>query len=90
LEVTPQPLQPYIAAVVRTHRHAYGWSQEELALKMGVDPSEISKLESGKRQSTTWTLQRVAQALNITCAQLFWTAEALQLRVEREEAKMKE
>jgi transcriptional regulator with XRE-family HTH domain len=90
LEALPKPLQPFVAVVVRTQRHAYGWSQEELALRMSVDPSEISKLESGKRYSNLLTLQRVAQALDVSCSQLIWMAEMLQRRVEREEANMQE
>jgi len=57
---------------------------------MQVEPSEISKLESGKRQSTVWTLQRVGQALEVTPSQLLWMAEMLQRRVQREKAKMRE
>ena|GEM_PF-2027136 len=90
LEAAPQLLQPFIAAVIRTLRVAKGWSQEQLAQTMQVEPSEISKLESGKRQSTVWTLQRVARALGVTPWQLLWMAEMLQRRVEGEEAKMRE
>jgi transcriptional regulator with XRE-family HTH domain len=90
LQATPELLQPYIAIAVRTLRISYGWTQEELALKMRVDASEISKLESGKRQSTVWTLQRVAQALGVSCYELVWQAEMLQRQVQQEEAKMRE
>jgi transcriptional regulator with XRE-family HTH domain len=89
LQATPELLQPFLAVVVRTLRIAHGWTQEDLALKMRVDASEISKLESGKRQSTVWTVQRVAQALGVSCYELMWMAEMLQRRVQREEAKMK-
>jgi transcriptional regulator with XRE-family HTH domain len=88
LEATSKPLQPFVAVIVRTLRQALGWSQEELALAVGVKPSEISVLESGKRNSTLWTLQRVAQPLGVTCPQLLWMAEMLQRRVEREKANM--
>jgi transcriptional regulator with XRE-family HTH domain len=90
LEATPEPLQPFVAVVVRTLRLAYGWSQEKLAREVGIEPSEISKLESGKRESTVWTLQRVGQALDVSCSHVLWLAEVLQRRVEREEAKMEE
>jgi transcriptional regulator with XRE-family HTH domain len=88
LQATLEPLQPFIAVVVRTLRRAHGWSQEKLAHEVGIEPSEISKLESGKRKSTVWTLQRVARPLGVTCSQLLWQAEMLQRRVEQESGNM--
>ena len=87
MKATPEPLQPFVAVVVRKTRLARGWSQERLAREVGVEPSEISKLESGKRESTVWTLQRVGQALGVSCPGLLWQAEMLQRRVKREEAE---
>ncbi|MGN6586662.1 MAG: helix-turn-helix domain-containing protein [Solirubrobacterales bacterium] len=80
----PEPLQPFVAAIVRTLRHEKGWSQEELALKVRIEPSEISLLESGKRNPTLWTIQRLAWALEVDLFQLLWLAQVLQRRVKRE------
>jgi len=84
LEALPKPLQPFVAAVIRTLRHEKGWSQEELALKLRIEPSEISLLESGKRNPTLWMIQRLAWALEVEPDQLLWFARMLQRRVERE------
>lgn len=84
MEALPEPLQPFVAAIVRTLRHEKGWSQEELALKVRIEPSEISLLESGKRNPTLWTIQRLAWALEVDLFQLLWLAQVLQRRVKRE------
>lgn len=84
MEVLPEPLHPFVAEIVRTLRQAKGWKQEDLALKLRVQPSEISLLESGKRNSQLYTLQRLAWALDVKCYQLIWLAETLQHRVERD------
>jgi transcriptional regulator with XRE-family HTH domain len=84
LEALPEPLQPFVAAIVRTLRHAKGWSQEELALKVRIEPSEISLLESGKRNPTLWTIQRLAWALEVQPDHFLWFARVLQERVEGE------
>jgi transcriptional regulator with XRE-family HTH domain len=85
LEATSKSLQPFLGVVVRTLRHANGWSQEELAFKAKVNPSEISILETAKRNSTLLTLEWVTRALDISCSQLLWLAEMLRRRVERDE-----
>lgn len=75
------PSQPFIAAIIRLLRLKEGWTQEELALEIGVRPSEISHLESGRRTPTLRTLQRLAKVFNVRCSYMIWLAEELELRV---------
>lgn len=50
---------PHISEAVTHLREVLGWSQTELAERMGVKPSMLSLLESGRRG---WTAQRVFSA----------------------------
>jgi transcriptional regulator with XRE-family HTH domain len=85
LEATSKSLQLFVGTVVRTLRNANGWSQEELAHRAKIYPNQISLLERGKRPPTLRILERVTNALDISCYELFWQAEMLKRRVERDE-----
>jgi transcriptional regulator with XRE-family HTH domain len=50
---------------IRIVRAARGLSQKALALKLGVDPSYISHLESGARIPNHETVEAVAAALGV-------------------------
>lgn len=50
---------------VRRYRLAASLSQEELAVRMGVDRAYISGLETGRRNPTVVTLWHAALALGI-------------------------
>jgi len=78
---TRKPSQPFIAAIIRLLRHRAGWTQEELALELGIRPSEISHLESGRRNPRLATLQRLAEAFGVHCSYMLWLAEKLELEV---------
>jgi transcriptional regulator with XRE-family HTH domain len=56
---------------VRRLRTAIGWSQAELAERMGVDRAYLSSLELGTRNPTIITLWHVARALGVKIASLF-------------------
>jgi transcriptional regulator with XRE-family HTH domain len=75
--------QPFIAAVIRLLRQNAGLSQEELALEIGMHASEISHLESGRRNPTLGTLQRLADGLGVRCSHMVAFAEELELKVQR-------
>ena len=54
-----------------THfRVKLGLFKKDLAKRMGVNPSEISRWESGKHDPTTATIQRMAKALGISISQI--------------------
>ncbi len=50
---------------IRRFRAAAGMSQEELAVRMGVDQGYISSLEAGRRNPTVLTLWHAAIALGV-------------------------
>lgn len=55
---------------VRRLRTEAGMSQDELAVRMGVDQAYVSHLEAGKKNSTIDTIWLAAQALGATPAEL--------------------
>ena len=58
-----QPEFAVIRAIIRA-RSKTGFSQEELAQKVGTKQSVISRLESGRANPTVAFLKKLAQALN--------------------------
>lgn len=51
-------------------RNALGMTQEQLANSLDIDPVTISRFERGATLPSLPTLQRMAQALGVTMAQL--------------------
>jgi transcriptional regulator with XRE-family HTH domain len=78
----PQP-QPFVAAILKLLREQAALTQEELALELDMSASEISHLESGRRNPTLGTLQRLAGGLGVRCSQVLALAEELEFRVNR-------
>lgn len=50
---------------VRENRLRLGWTQEELALKLGVDAAYISRIELGRKNPSLDTVLRFASAFGI-------------------------
>ena len=59
-----------VGARVRAARKAAGITQYELGLRAGLDQAVISNLETGKHDPRAETLGRLAQALNLSMAEL--------------------
>lgn len=59
-------LAPYerIARLVIGHRGERGWSQKQLAERMGTSHSVISRIESGQHGVSVETLRRLAEAFD--------------------------
>lgn len=58
---------------VKECREALGMTQAELAIKSGVSRGTIAALENDKKTATTTeTLRKVAKALGVTIAHLFF------------------
>lgn len=57
-------------ANLRTAREARGLSQEALAQRAGMDPAEIRRLESARRDPGVRVVTRLARALGIKAADL--------------------
>lgn len=57
---------------VQEIRISKGYSQVDLAgkIKGTIDTTNISRIESGRTNPTIYTLQRIAEALEITLSQL--------------------
>lgn len=68
-----QVLARRIGGELRRRRERAGLTQTELAARCDVQPSEISRLESGRRVPTVGALARVLDGLD-TRASLFWAA----------------
>jgi transcriptional regulator with XRE-family HTH domain len=56
-------------------REAKGLSQKEVAMALGMDQSQYSKIEKGKTDPTTSTLEKIAAALDIQISELFGTGQ---------------
>lgn len=56
---------------IRVLRKQKGLSQEKLALIAGVDRTYLAGIESGKRNATIVSLEKIANALNVTMKDFF-------------------
>jgi ribosome-binding protein aMBF1 (putative translation factor) len=54
-----------LARLVIKHRAELGLSQKELAKRVGTSHSAISRIESGRHQTSVATLQRIAAGLGL-------------------------
>lgn len=88
MEATSKFSQPFIAAVIRMLRLKREWTQEELALEVGVSNSEISHLESGRRNPKLGTLERLAETFEVRCSHMLWLAEELRFETQRLEQRL--
>jgi transcriptional regulator with XRE-family HTH domain len=72
LEATTQAPDtgPQVAAAVRDLRHVRNLSQRQLAARMGVPRTYISKIENGKAMPTLSSLDRLARALQVDISAL--------------------
>ena len=56
---------------IRALRKQRGLSQEKLALKAGIDWTYLAGIETGKRNATLLSLEKVAIALDISMRDFF-------------------
>lgn len=65
-----------MAIKLKVERVKKGWTQEELAKKSGVARVTISNIErKGIKNIPVYTLEKLAKALDITVAELFFSEE---------------
>ncbi len=50
---------------LRAARKRLGLTQEDVAHRSGVHPTEVSRIESGKRDPRVSTLERLAEAVEV-------------------------
>lgn len=67
---------------IRLYRLQLGISQEELALEIKMKPSELSRIESGRRNPTLRMMTRVARGLGVPCSRLLLVAERLEAAID--------
>lgn len=60
---------------IRRRREEKGWSQAKLGVLSGTGPSGISQIETGRRNPSAATLQRIAEALGVEVRDLFPLAQ---------------
>ncbi len=67
-----QPMDPLeqFATNLRRRRSSASLTQEELGFKADLHPTEVSRLERGKRDPRLSTIVRLARALDITTGEL--------------------
>jgi transcriptional regulator with XRE-family HTH domain len=67
-----------IGEKIRKIREAKNLTQKEVALSLEMDQSQYSKIELGKNDPTTATLEKIAQALGVEIAD-FFVSEAFEI-----------
>ena len=74
LALVPHPAEPaqgiQVATAVRDLRHVRNLSQRQLAARMNVPRTYISKIENGKAMPTLSSLNRLAKALEVDMSAL--------------------
>jgi transcriptional regulator with XRE-family HTH domain len=67
-----------VAAAIRSLRVKSGLSQRQLAMRMGVPRTYVSKIENEKACPTLGSLERLADALRVRVCDLLTTGHTLQ------------
>lgn len=60
---------------VRNARTAAGLTQEDLAYRSGLDRSYIGGVERGERNPTLSVIEKIADGLGVTVAELFFYSD---------------
>jgi transcriptional regulator with XRE-family HTH domain len=64
-----------LGGAIRALRQEIGMSQEDLALRSGIDRSHMGRIERGERNVTILNLVRIAKALQRRVADFFLVAD---------------
>lgn len=75
-------LAHFFGPAIRRHRELLRISQEELAVRAGIDRTYISGVERGVRNPTLDVMQRIAQALGADLDVIFATARDIGTKKE--------
>ena len=67
----PRDFLARLGARIRQLRDREGWTQAEMAEKVGIDRSFLADVERGKRNISILNLALIADGLGVTLAQLF-------------------
>lgn len=78
---------PNIGENIKKIRKERGYSQKQLAEKLGTSPQNLAQYEKGKRMPKIETLDKIASALNVSIADIkediTWNERKNTLEVER-------
>ena len=55
---------------VKHYRARLGWTQEDLARQAGINRSYLAGIESGRRNTSARTIEKLARALGVSPADL--------------------
>lgn len=75
-----------LARAIRKIRTDANLSQKDLARRMELDPSQMSRLEHGDANPSWGTVRRIAAALEVTLCELARLAEDFEKRLRSEDA----
>jgi transcriptional regulator with XRE-family HTH domain len=64
-------------AAIQLTRENVKWTQKDLAFAVGLDPSTINRIESGKQTASLQTATVIAEALGLKLSRLITIAEAI-------------
>jgi transcriptional regulator with XRE-family HTH domain len=67
----PHDLLPRLGDRIRKLRKTRGWTQAEMAERVGIDRSFLADVERGKRNVSILNLELIAHGLEISLSQLF-------------------
>lgn len=56
---------------IKASRNALGITQRKFALMVGINESDLSQIESGKRNVTVLHLVKISKGLNVSLEELF-------------------
>jgi transcriptional regulator with XRE-family HTH domain len=64
-------LMAHVGQEIRRLREERNWSQAKLGVESGLGPSGISQIETGRRNPSAASLQKIAEALGVEVRDLF-------------------
>ena len=66
-----------IAQRIKLFRTNKGFSQKEVALSIGIDQAQYSRIENGKVEPTISSVEKIAKALEVKIEELFSAEEPI-------------
>ena len=63
---------------VKHYRARLGWTQEDLASQAGINRSYLAGIESGRRNTSARTIEKLARALGVSPADLLASLDGSQ------------
>lgn len=70
---------------MRRYRDTYNLTQEQFAEKTGISKSHCASIETGMKLPSSWTIRKIADALNISAEYFLYEVPSQQGDGQREE-----